>query len=99
VLLHSPAKSTNNPEMRGRRPTQHPGLYNFQRRPKLPHMNFGNPVVLAAIILIVLIGLVGISARYFTSDARLERRRRRNNYRVVSKSKRPIATLSVRTKK
>ena len=62
-------------------------------------MNFGNPVVLAAIILIVLIGLVGISARYFTSDARLERRRRRNNYRVVSKSKRPIATLSVHTKK
>jgi hypothetical protein len=62
-------------------------------------MNFSNPVVLAAIILIILIGLVGFSTRYFTSDARLERRRRRNNYRVVSKSKRPMATLNVRTKK
>ena len=62
-------------------------------------MNFDNPVVLAVASLIVLAALAGILAHFFSTEARLERRRRRNNCRVISKARRPIVTLSVRTKK
>jgi len=62
-------------------------------------MSFDNPVILAAVGLIVLVALVSFAAHFFSPEARLERRRRRNNYRVVSKAKRPIVTLNARTKK
>ena len=62
-------------------------------------MSFGSPVLLAAIGLLVLVVVIGWAAHFFTSEARLERRRRRNNYRVISKAKRPIVTLNARTKK
>jgi hypothetical protein len=62
-------------------------------------MNFDNPVVLAVASLIVLAAIAGILSHYFSTEARLERRRRRNNYRVVSKARRPVVTLNARTKK
>ncbi|HXT42456.1 MAG TPA: hypothetical protein VN887_20785 [Candidatus Angelobacter sp.] len=62
-------------------------------------MNLDNPVVLAAIGLIVLVALVGFGAHFFSPEARLERRRRRNNYPVINKARRPMVTLNTRTKK
>jgi hypothetical protein len=62
-------------------------------------MNLNNPVLLAAVSLIVLVAIVGFIAHFFSPEAKLERRRRRNNYRVVSKSTQPRVRLSVRTKK
>jgi hypothetical protein len=62
-------------------------------------MNFDNPFVLAAVGLIVLVAMFGFGAHYFSPEARLERRRRRTNSRVVSKTRRPMVTLSVKTKK
>jgi hypothetical protein len=48
---------------------------------------------------IVLAVVIGAAARYFSPEARFERRRRKSNYRVVNKAKGPSVTLSVRTKK
>jgi len=62
-------------------------------------MNLDNPFLLAAIGLIVLVALIGFAAHFFSPEARLERRRRRNNYRVISKTRRPMVTLNVRNKK
>jgi len=62
-------------------------------------MSINNPVLLALASLIVFAVLFGTLARYFSPEARLERRRRRNSYRVVSKARRPMVTLNVRTKK
>jgi hypothetical protein len=62
-------------------------------------MNLNNPVLLGVISLIVFAVLFGFLARYFSAEARLERRRRRNSYPVVSKSRRPIIRLNVRGKK
>jgi hypothetical protein len=62
-------------------------------------MSFDSPILLAALGLIVLIAVIGFSAYFFSPEAKLGRRRRRNNCRVVSKARRPIVTLSVKTKK
>ena len=62
-------------------------------------MNFNNPVLLGVASLVVFAVLIGFLARYFSPEARLERRRRRNSYRVVSKSRRPMVRLNVREKK
>ena len=61
--------------------------------------NFANPVLLAAVGLIVLVAMVGFAAHFFSPEAKLERRRRRNNYRVISKSKAPAVRLNARAKK
>ena len=62
-------------------------------------MSLNNPVLLAVAGLIVFAVLCGFLARYFAPEARLERRRRRNSYRVVSKARRPMVRLNVRGKK
>ena len=41
----------------------------------------------------------GALAAYFSPNARAERRRRKNNARIVNKSNRPTVKFSVRTKK
>ena len=64
-----------------------------------PAMSLNNPVLLAVAGLIVFAVLFGILARYFSPEAKLERRRRRNSYPVVSKSRRPMVRLNVRGKK
>jgi hypothetical protein len=62
-------------------------------------MNFDNPILLGAIGLIVLVALVGSAAHFLSPDAKLERRRRRNNYRVITTAKRPAVRLNARAKK
>ena len=62
-------------------------------------MSFNNPVLLAIASLIVFGVLLGFLARYFSPEARLERRRRRNSYPIVSKTRRPMVRLNVRNKK
>lgn len=62
-------------------------------------MSLNNSVLLAVTSLIVFAVLFGILARYFAPEARLERRRRRNSYRVVSKARRPMVRLNARGKK
>ena len=62
-------------------------------------MSFDNPVLLVVASLIVLTILVGFLARYFSPEAKLERRRRRNSYPVVSKTRKPMVRLNVRSKK
>jgi hypothetical protein len=62
-------------------------------------MNFGKLVLLAVVGMIVLVAMVGLIAHFLSSEAKLERRRRRNNSRLISKSRRPTVKLSVRTKK
>jgi hypothetical protein len=61
-------------------------------------MNFENPIaiVLAGFFLIIVGALV---ASAFSQEARLERRRRKNNARIVSKAGRPTVKFSVETKK
>jgi hypothetical protein len=61
-------------------------------------MNFESPIslILGAFFLIVVGRLV---ATQFSPDAKLERRRRRNNARIVSKAGRPAVKLSAKTKK
>jgi len=61
-------------------------------------MNFENPIaiILGAFFLVVVGGLIASS---FSPEARLERRRRKNNARVVSKAGRPTVKFSVETKK
>ena len=62
-------------------------------------MNFVSSFVFVVIGVLVLALVVWISVRYFSTDSRMERRRRKSNYRVVTKAKAPSVTLSVRTKK
>jgi hypothetical protein len=53
----------------------------------------------------ILVGAIGLAigggalAAYFSPNARAERRRRKNNGRIVNKSNRPTVKFSVRTKK
>ena len=61
-------------------------------------MNFQNAIVLLAIGSFDAVA-IWAGARFFSPDAKLERRRRRNNYRVASKGKQPAIKFSVRTKK
>jgi len=74
-------------------------LYNLAATDYSRAMNISNPVLLAVTSLIVFGVLFGLLARYFSPEARLERRRRRNSYPVVSKARRPMVRLNVRTKK
>ena len=62
-------------------------------------MIFGNPIFVAVAGLAVLVAIVGLGAHLFSPEAKLERRRRRNNYRVISKARRPMVRLNVRDKK
>ena len=59
-------------------------------------MNFDNPAtwVLGGL---AAVALVCFGTHYFSNDARLERRRRKNNARVVSTSRRPTVKFSVHT--
>jgi hypothetical protein len=60
-------------------------------------MDFENPIaiILGVFFLIVVSRLVVSS---FSQEARLERRRRKNNARIISRAGRPSIKLSVKTK-
>ncbi|HTD65334.1 MAG TPA: hypothetical protein VK846_02235 [Candidatus Limnocylindria bacterium] len=62
-------------------------------------MDFGNPIVWIVVGLIVAALVTVIVAPRFSAEARLERRRRKNNARVISKSQRPTVKFSARTEK
>ena len=53
--------------------------------------------ILAGAVMVAIGG--GALASYFSPHARAERRRRKNNARIVNKSNRPTVKFSVRTKK
>ena len=59
-------------------------------------MNFSQPMwwSLAGVLALIVIG--GMVAAIFSSGARLERRRRKSNTRVISKANRPMVKFSVR---
>jgi len=61
-------------------------------------MDFTNPILWLAAGLIVVAILAVFVAPRFTAKARLERRRRKSNARIVNKSDRPTVKFSVRTK-
>ena len=61
-------------------------------------MDFGNPVVWMIVGLVVTALVVVLVAPRFSSAARVERRRRKSNARIVSKSAKPTVKFSVHTK-
>ena len=61
-------------------------------------MDFQNPIVWVIVGLIVLAIAVLVVAPRFSPQARLDRRRRKSNARIVSKAERPTVKFSVRTK-
>src|SRR5262245_29036116 len=61
-------------------------------------MHFDNPIILV-LAGVVVAAAIWAGARFFSTDAKLERRRRRSNARIVSKSKQPMVKFIVRTKK
>jgi hypothetical protein len=62
-------------------------------------MIFSSPVVLVVVALVGISFLIAMLAHYFSPEARIERRRRRSHSRVVNKTRRPVVSLSVQTKK
>ena len=61
-------------------------------------MDFENPIVwIVGAVVAAMIVILFVAPR-FSSEARLERRRRKSNARIVSKSDRPTVKFSVRTK-
>ena len=61
-------------------------------------MNFENPLMWIVGSLMLFLILVVIIAPRFSNEARLERRRRKNNARIVSRSGKPTVKFSVHTK-
>ena len=61
-------------------------------------MNFESPLLWLIIGILALIAL-GFAISRFSPEAKLERRRRKSNSRIVSKANRPTVKFSVRTKK
>jgi beta-lactamase regulating signal transducer with metallopeptidase domain len=61
-------------------------------------MNFENPLMWIVGGLMLFLILVVILAPRFSAQARLERRRRKNNARIVSRSAKPTVKFSVHTK-
>ena len=61
-------------------------------------MDFENPVVWMVAGVVALAIIILFIAPRFSTRARLERRRRKSNAPIVSKSNRPTVKFSVRTK-
>lgn len=61
-------------------------------------MNFQDPLVLVVSGIAAVLILAILFSRFFSEEARIERRRRKSNSRIVSKSNRPTVKFSVNTK-
>jgi predicted ABC-type sugar transport system permease subunit len=61
-------------------------------------MNFENPLVWIGAGLVLFVIVVVFIAPKFSNASRLERRRRKSNARIVSKTGKPTVKFSVRTK-
>jgi hypothetical protein len=62
-------------------------------------MSFSNSFFLVPLGLIVVVALVAGGVRYFSGEAKVERRRRRSHSRLASKAKRPMVSFRARTGK
>ncbi|MBE0545315.1 MAG: hypothetical protein IH623_28585 [Verrucomicrobia bacterium] len=62
-------------------------------------MDFLNTVLLALLGVVVIAIGVWALRHCFSPEARLDRRRRRSNSRVISNAKRPMVRFSVRARK
>jgi hypothetical protein len=62
-------------------------------------MNLDNPIIVIVAGAIVLSIVVGGLFSYFSPESKAERRRRKSNAPIVSKSHRPTVKLSSRTKR
>ena len=62
-------------------------------------MNLGSSILLGVVALIAVGLLIALAVHFFSPESRLERRRRRSHTPIVNKSKRPMVSLRVRTKK
>ena len=62
-------------------------------------MNFVSALLLAVIGLAVVLAGYWLVTHFFSTEAKLERRRRRSNARIASKNKRQMVKFSVRTPK
>jgi hypothetical protein len=73
-------------------------LYKILPTAQINCMIFENPLVWIGGGLLLCVILVAVVAPRFSNDARLERRRRKSNARIVSKTGKPTVRFSVRTK-
>jgi hypothetical protein len=62
-------------------------------------MNFDNPIVLAIAGLICLTAFGALFTTYFSTEARMERKRRRNNGKIVNQARRPTVKFSAKVDK
>lgn len=62
-------------------------------------MNLGNAFLLSVIGLVIVLAGYWLFTHFFSTEAKLERRRRRSNARIASKNKRQMVKFSVRTPK
>jgi hypothetical protein len=62
-------------------------------------MNFDNPIVLAIAGLICLVIFGALFGSYFSTEARMERKRRRNNGKIVNQARRPTVKFSAKVGK
>ena len=74
------------------------GFTKFSRALQIASMNLESPIL---IVIGAILGalIVFWAVRFLSPEARLERRRRKSNARIVSKVKRPTVKFSVRTPK
>ena len=74
-------------------------LYNEPVHTTIAAMSLASPMAWIVIGMMVLAAAVPASLHFFSTGSRLERRRRKNNPRVVNTARRPAVKLSVKTKK
>jgi hypothetical protein len=60
-------------------------------------MNFENPIVWMAAGVSALLIVAVLVRTFFSEEARIERRRRKSNARIVNKARRPAVKFSVKT--
>ncbi len=62
-------------------------------------MSLGELVVITLGGLLLIGAGIKLATKYFSADARWERRRRRSNARIAARANRPMVKFSVKTKK
>jgi hypothetical protein len=74
-------------------------LYKTSRPLSDRAVNFENPLFWIVLGVVALAVIAWVVATFFSPEARLERRRRRNNAPIVNKARRPAVKFSVNTPK
>jgi len=73
-------------------------LYTTGRLPLNDRMSLGELVIIILGGLLLVVAGIKFTAKFFSDDAKWERRRRRSNTRISAKSNRPMVRFSVKTK-